>query len=203
MANDDTNSNVINILDGKNMSEEELDEILNSDEEFIVELTDEQVAEQYAKIKGVSLEEAYEAMSDNLVQSNSRAKRSLAPKSSCSWLATSTPITIPNRSYKPTLLVYLNVCRGGGAQYIDTNTKTLLQEFRANPISFQGTIVVELYNGHFYYTVNGNFYDSTSTTHTGTTGVTTIFSATYSVASTSNYYASLTILRTKRDVLGY
>lgn len=185
------------------MSEAELDAILSSGEEITIELTDEQVAEHYAEIKGVSLDEAYQAMSDNLVQSNSREKRSLAPKSSCSWLATSTPITIPNRSYKPTLLVYLNVCRGGGAQYIDTNTKPLLQEFRANPISFDGTIVVELYNGHFFYIINGDFYNLTMSTHTGTVGVTMVFSATYSIASTSNYYASLTILRTKRDVLGY
>lgn len=200
-ANDETNSNIIKILDGKNMREEELDAILNSGEEFTIELTDEQVAEHYAEIKGVSLDEAYQAMSDSLAQAKPRA-RSVTSNPSCGWLATSTPVTIPNRSYKPILLVYVNVCRGG-AQYIDTNTKPLLQEFLANPISFQGTIVVELYNGHFYYTVNGNFYESTSTTHTGTAGVTTVFSATYSVASTSNYYASLTILRTKRDVLGY
>ncbi|WP_103977480.1 hypothetical protein [Lysinibacillus sphaericus] len=139
------------------MSEEELYAILNSGEEFTIELTDEQVAEHYAEIKGVSLDEAYQAMSDSLVQAKPRA-RSVTSNPSCGWLATSTPITIPNRFYKPTLLVYLNVCRGS-AQYIDTNTKPLLQEFRANPISFDGTIVVELYNGHFFYIINGNFYN--------------------------------------------
>ncbi|WP_339261405.1 hypothetical protein [Lysinibacillus sp. FSL K6-3209] len=64
-ANDETNSNIIKILDGKNMSEEELDAILNSGEEFTIELTDEQVAEHYAEIKGVSLDEPYQAMSDS------------------------------------------------------------------------------------------------------------------------------------------
>lgn len=47
------------------MSEEELDAILNSGEEFTIELTDEQVAEHYAEIKGVSLDEPYQAMSDS------------------------------------------------------------------------------------------------------------------------------------------
>lgn len=37
-ANDETNSNIV--LDGKNKSEEELDAILNSGEEFTIELTD-------------------------------------------------------------------------------------------------------------------------------------------------------------------
>ncbi len=47
------------------MSEEELDAILSSGEEFTIELTDEQVAEHYAEIKGVSLDEAYQARPDN------------------------------------------------------------------------------------------------------------------------------------------
>lgn len=36
------------------MSEAELDAILSSGEEITIELTDEQVAEHYAEIKGVS-----------------------------------------------------------------------------------------------------------------------------------------------------
>ncbi len=60
------------------------------------------------------------------------------------------------------------------------------QEFKPNPISFSGSISVELFNGHFYYIVNGNFYNSTSTSHTGTTGISALFTAQYSVGSTSN-----------------
>lgn len=187
------------IVDGTKMSIQEIDELLNSSTEYTIELTDKQVAEQYALKEGVSLEEAYQEMADYSGQTDRPVLFSTA---SCSWLATNTSVTIPNKSYKPNLIVYVEVCRSG-AQYINTNKKPLLQEFQANPISFSGTISVELFNGHFYYIVNGNFYNSTSTTHTGTTGVTTVFSATYSVGSTSNFYASLTTPRKKRDVLGY
>lgn len=62
---------------------------------------------------------------------------------------------------------------------------------------------MELHNGHFLFLINGNFYNSTSTTHTGTIGVGNIFTASYSVASSSSFYASLTTGLTKRDVLGY
>ncbi|MGE7983740.1 hypothetical protein [Solibacillus sp. NPDC093137] len=191
--------NVPEIVDGTNMSLQEIDELLSSSTEYTIELSDQQVAEQYALKEGVSLEEAYKAVAGYSSQKN---KLGTLAASSCSWLATNTSVTIKNKSYKPNLIVYVEICRSG-AQYINTNKKPLLQEFQANAISFSGTISVELFNGHFYYIVNGNFYNSTSTTHTGTTGVTTVFSATYSVGSTSNYYASLTTSRTKRDVLGY
>ncbi|MGF9975509.1 hypothetical protein [Viridibacillus arvi] len=200
-AMENNEENIPEIIDGKTMSIQEVDELLNSSTDHTIELTDQQVAEQYALKKDVSIEKAYQEMSDYSV--SGKPTMFASPSESCSWLATNTAITIPGKSgYKPNLIVYTEICRGG-AQYINTNKKPLLQEFQANPISFAGTIKVELFNGHFYYIINGNFYNSTSTSHSGTTGITSIFSATYTVGTTSNYYASLTTPRTKRDVLGY
>lgn len=195
-----TEEKTLQIIDGSTMSIQEIEELLNSSTEYTIELTNQQVAEQYAIKKGVSLEKANEEM----LNYSSENERIVALRSaSCSWLATNTPVKIPNKTgYVPNLIVYLEICRGG-AQYINTTKEPLLQEFQANPISFQGTIKVELFNGHFYYIINGNFYNSTSVSHTGTTGLSTVFTATYSVGSTSNYYASLTTPRTKRNVLGY
>lgn len=191
------------IIDGTKMTIKEIDELLNSSTEYTIELTDKQVAEQYVLKEGVSIEEAYREMSDYSAESNQPALLS-SRSSSCSWLATNTSISIPNKSgYKPNLIVYLQICRSGGAQYIDTNKRPLLQEFQANPISYAGTISVELFNGHFYYIINGNFYNATSTSHSGTSGINAIFAATYTVGTTSNFYASLTTARTKRNVLGY
>ncbi|MFC6038903.1 hypothetical protein ACFPYN_05470 [Paenisporosarcina macmurdoensis] len=190
------------VIDGTKMSKQELGKLRDSIKEYTIELTDQQVAEQYAEIKGVSINEAYQKMSEYSTNFDSKTLAVSALSTSCSWLETNTSVTIPNKSYKPNLIVYVEVCRGG-AQYINTNKKPLLQEFKANPISYSGTISVELFNGHFYYIVNGNFYNSTSTSHSGTTGLSALFTATYSVGTTSNYYASLTTPRTKRAVLGY
>jgi len=175
------------------MSIQEVDALLNSSTEYTIELTDQQVAEQYAEKKGVSVGKAYEEM---LEYSSQNKNIATFAANSCSWLATNTSVKIPNKSYTPNLIVYAEVCRGG-AQYINTNKKPLIQEFQANPISFQGTISVELFNEHFYYIVNGNFYNSTSVSHSGTSGLGTVFTATYTAGSTSNYYASLTNLKNK------
>ncbi|MFJ6209989.1 hypothetical protein [Lysinibacillus sp. NPDC092081] len=187
------------IIDGRILSSMELDELLNSNKEFTVELSDQQVAEQYSKIKGVTIQEAYLKLSDY-----NKHDKTISPKAeSCSWFATNTEIPLFGKTYRPLLQVYVQICSTGGTKYINTNTQPLIQEFVANQISFSGSIRVELNNGHFLFLINGNFYNSTSTSLTGTVGVGNIFTASFSAASSNSYYASLTTGLTKRDVLGY
>ncbi|WP_342543869.1 hypothetical protein [Lysinibacillus sp. FSL W7-1291] len=192
-------SKTLEIIDGTTLNSRELEDLLNSNKEFTVELSDQQVAEQYAKIKSVTIQEAYSKLAEY------NKLDTFSPKAeSCSWFGTNTEIPIFGKTYRPLLQVYVQICSSGGTpKYINTNQAPLLQEFVANPISFSGTIKVELHNGHFLFLINGNFYNSTSTTHTGTIGVGNIFTASYSVASSSSFYASLTTGLTKRDVLGY
>lgn len=197
-----------NYIDGKNLSKDELKKIRESNQNYSIELTTQQAAERVAEINGITVEEAYQEMPGNS-DNDTKNVSGIAPlattatSSTCGWVETRTTLTIPNKSYKPTLIVIPEVCYGGGAKWINTTKKPWLQEMMADTKRYSGTIKVELYAGNFVYLVNGSFYNSGATTHSGTTGATTVFTATYTISSTSDFYASLYTGRLKRDVLGY
>lgn len=66
---------------------------------------------------------------------------------------------------------------------------------------FDGTIRVDLDNTGYTYVVNGSFYNYGMVHHTGTTGINTVFTATYAVSFANNWYGSLyTGLQYKRII---
>lgn len=108
----------------------------------------------------------------------------------CGWQETSTNVAVKNSTQK--LVVIVKTCRNGSAGWVAKKTKPMLQEFKATGgRAFSGTIKVDLRDSGFYYVVNGNFYNSTSVTHSSITGITSVFTATYGVAVTSSFYSSV------------
>lgn len=171
------------------MTDKQLNEIRNSNQDYHVELTYEQAVERTAELTGKSIEQVKKenpnAEPEHLGEYHAMATTS----SSCTWHETSTTHTV--KSYNARLIVIVKACRDGSFGWVDTNTKPMLQEFQAGSKYFKGTIQVDLEPTGYYYVVNGSFYNNTSVTHTGTTGANTVWTATYSVSSTSSYYGSL------------
>ncbi|PDM40139.1 hypothetical protein [Geobacillus sp. LYN3] len=172
------------------MTDEQLEKIRNSNEDYDIELTYEQAVKRTAELTGKSIDQIKKEYpnteSSYLKKSNGVA---VAAASTCNWHETSTTHTV--KSYNAKLIVIVKACRDGSFGWVDTNAKPMLQEFQAGSKYFQGTIQVDLESTGYYYVVNGSFYNNTTVTHTGTTGANTVWTATYAVSSTSNYYGSL------------
>lgn len=162
--------NPTEIFDGTTLSKSELESI-RKNEEYIIELTYEQALERAAEVSGKSINELK-------AQDNSSKLRS--HPAGCGWMETSTTHTV--KSYKPQLIVIVEACRNGSFGWI-TEKQPLLQEFKAGDKKFEGSIKVDLNSVGYEYVVNGTFYDYGTVTHTGTTGATSVFTATYSVSS--------------------
>lgn len=171
------------------LNSNELEAIRNSEEEYTIPLTYEQAVERTAEMTNKTITEV---KGENPEKSNVRMLASTAAASGnvCGWQETSTNVTVKSSTQK--LIVILKSCRNGSFGWIEKKKKPMLQEFKASGgKSFAGTIKVDLNDNGFYYVANGNFYNGTTVTHSRTTGVTTVFTATYNVAATSNHYASI------------
>ena len=107
----------------------------------------------------------------------------------CTWTETSTTHTV--KSHNAKLIVIVRACRDGSFGWIEKSKKPMLQEFKASSKSFKGTVKVDLETSGYFYVVNGNFYNNTSVSHSGTTGSNTVITATYTVTSTSDHYGAL------------
>ncbi|MFJ7837967.1 hypothetical protein ACIQXG_00735 [Lysinibacillus sphaericus] len=170
-------SNSIEIIDGTSLSESELESIRDN-EEYMIELTYNQALERAAEVSGKSIEELK-------IQHPPYSFRNPA---ACGWLETATTLSV--RSYRPQLIVIVETCRHGSFGWV-TKKQPFLQEFKAGSKKFDGTIKVDLDNTGYTYVVNGSFYDHGTVSHTGTTGIDAIFTATYAVSYASNWYGSL------------
>ncbi|MGJ7036037.1 hypothetical protein HNQ84_002089 [Anoxybacillus eryuanensis] len=171
------------------MTDEELDKIRDSDEDYHVELTYEQAVERTAEITGKSVEQVMKENPNVEAEFIDKQHVMKIASSTCTWHETSTTHKV--YSYNAKLIVIVKACRDGSFGWVDVNTKPMLQEFQAGSKYFQGTIQVDLEPTGYYYVINGSFYNNTTVTHTGTTGANTIWTATYTVSTTSNYYGSL------------
>lgn len=175
------------IIDGTSLSESELESIRDN-EEYMIELTYNQALERAAEVSGKSIEELK-------IQHPPYSFRNPA---ACGWLETATTLSV--RSYRPQLIVIVETCRHGSFGWV-TKKQPFLQEFKAGSKKFDGTLKVDLDNTGYTYVVNGSFYDHGTVSHTGTTGIDAIFTATYAVSYASNWYGSLyTGLQYKRVI---
>lgn len=112
-----------------------------------------------------------------------------AAASVCGWYEVATTLSI-GKAYKPTLIVIPRTCRSGSAGWIDTATKPHLIGMKADGKKFDGQIEVRLNKANFSYVINGNWYDHGTVSHGGTTGASAIWTATYSVSTSTSHYAS-------------
>ena len=178
------------------LTDQELQKIRNSGKDYTVELTYEQAIERAAEISGKSIEKLKKENPNtcpSIAKTSNKTEKSIngyaTTASTCSWLEKTTSHTV--KSWTAKLIVMPQVCRDGSFGWVNTSKKPLLQEFKASTKNFSGTIKVDLRDNGYYYVVNGKFYEDTTVTHNGTTGANAIWTATYSVSSTSNVYGSL------------
>lgn len=179
----------------KPKTEKELKKIRSSNIDYEVELTTEQAIARKAEVQNRPLEEVraeFEAETKAEENTNSQfstfAVAAAAPV--CSWVEKRHTIAV--KSHNASLIIMPQFCRSGSAGYVNTSKKPLLQEFAASSKSFNGTIAVDLRTTGYYYRVNGNFFNTTNVTHTGTVGISAVFTATYSVGGSSSLYGSIT-----------
>jgi hypothetical protein len=160
-------------------SDEELNKIRKSGKDYTVELTYDQAVKRAAELSGKSVEE--------IKEENPQTFSTMA--ATCSWVETLTTLNVTS-SYKPKLSVIVSACRDGSFGWVQTNVKPLYQGIVADSKKFDGDVQVDLESSGFYYVVNGRFYNNGTVTHTGTTGANTVWTATYSVSYSSDFYAS-------------
>jgi len=184
-------------------TDEELDVLRESGKDFTTVLTDEQAVERAAELSGETPQEVlkdYQSSSSsvNTLKSNRKMMRSLATtndmseesaSSSCHWIETTTTVAVSS-SYKPKLSVIVRGCRSGSFSWLK-KTKPFYIGFIADNKKFAGDIRIELQNDGFDYLVNGRFYNNSAVSHGTTTGITDIFTATYSLSVTSDFYKSI------------
>lgn len=173
-------------------TEEEL-AVIRSQEEYEVMITTEQAIARKAELQGRTVEEVQAEFNAESLKDISGIKNTeFATRSSlqCNWIEKSHIVTV--RSHKAKLLIIPELCRYGSAGWINKDKKPFMQEFEASMKSFSGTVAVELKETGYYWKVNGNFYNNSTTSHTGTVGINAVFTATYSVGGTSNHYGAIT-----------
>ena len=181
------------------LTDEELEEIRKNDE-YSVDLTYDQAVERTSEITGDTIEEIKKENPDTCSQDLKQVGRSMnllalgddmeaEAKGKCSWNETSTTHAV--KSHNAKLIVIVRACRDGSFGWIQTTKKPMLQEFKASSKSFRGTVKVDLEVDGYFYVANGKFYNNTSVSHTGTTGTNSVFTATYGVTSTSDYFGEL------------
>ena len=163
-------------------TDEELEKLRNSGQDYEVELTYDQVVERTAEITGKSVEEVKKEIAPPAFQT-------MALADVCGWKEIATTLTIPGKSYQPTLIVIPRACRNGSFGWIDTNTKPHLVGMKADGKKFDGQIEVRLTASNFSYVINGSWYNHGTVSHQGTTGLSAVWTATYSVSQSSNHYA--------------
>lgn len=168
-------------------SDEELEKLRNSGQDYEVELTYEQVVERTVELTGKSVDEVKREIA--LSTPKTLGYNSKAMASSCGWYEVSTTLSI-GKSYKPTLIVIPRTCRYGSAGWIETAIKPHLIGMKADGKKFEGQIEVRLNNANFSYVINGNWYNHGTVSHGGTTGISTIWTTTYTVSTSSSHYAS-------------
>lgn len=183
----DTSSSEGEVIDGTSLTEAQLDEIRDSGKDYNIKLTYDQAVRRTAEVTGKPVEKI-KRENPNRPDSSTRTVYSVAATNTCSWHETSTTHTV--KSYNPKLIVIVKACRNGSFGWL-ANERPLLQEFRAASKEFKGTIQVSLKSSGYDYVVNGNFYNTGDTQHSGTVGITTVFTATYTVAGAQNLYGSL------------
>ena len=165
------------------VSNEQLQKIRESNTDYSVPITFEQAVARKAELTGTTPESVLEELKNQNNDFNALA-------SSCQWMETQTTVTVSS-TYKPKLVVIPRVCRDGSFGWVDVNTEPFTVGFKADTKKFDGTIRVELKGNGFRYLANGNFYNHGTVTHQGTTGANAVFTATYSVASSSNHYKAI------------
>lgn len=185
-------------------TDEELDSLRESGKDFIVVLTDEQAMERANElIEDDSVEPLDQssslAINGKTLKLKNHLSRSLASKNdmseesaatNCHWIETLTTISVSS-SYKPKLSVIVKGCRNGSFSYLNKKAKPMFIGFVADNKEFAGTIRVEIDNNGFIYLANGKFANHAEVTNSGVTGITTVFSTTYSFSTSSNFYKSL------------
>jgi hypothetical protein len=168
------------------MTDEELKKLRESGEDYTVELTYEQAVKRAAELSGKSVEQIKK---ENPQLTQNRFMATTSSGTVCSWMETFTTLNVTS-SYKPKLSVILKGCRSGGIGWVDTNTEPLYIGIVSDSKGFKGDVEVDLEPTGFYYVINGKFYHDSETTHQGTTGANTVWTATYTVSTTSSFYAS-------------
>jgi len=167
-------------------SDKELKKLRSSGQDYEVFISEEQAVERVAELTGKTEEEVREDNAKEL--SGDGEVNALA--ATCGWMETLTTVTVTD-SYKPKLSVIVKACRDGSFGWLQTTTKPFYQGMVADSKKFEGDVRVELQSSGFYYLVNGRYYNNGTVTHTGTTGANTVWTATYSVSSSSNFYKSV------------
>ena len=166
------------------ISDEELEILRNSGEEYSVIVSEEQAIKNIAELTGKTKDQVR-------FEQNSQNKFGVMSTAACNE-KTETSTIVPVKSYNMTLLVYLDICRNGSFTYIDTNKKPAYVGIKASTKVFSGDVVVELKGNGFDYLVNGHVYDTGTTSHSGTTGLTLpVWSTTYTVGTASNHYGAI------------
>ncbi|WP_426273545.1 hypothetical protein [Exiguobacterium sp. R-17] len=185
-------------------TDEELDLLRESGKDFTVVLTDEQAVERAAELAEDDSIEILDQPTNAVMQRNTVKSKNHFSRSSvstndmseesattkCNWIETLTTVTVSS-SYKPKLSVIVKGCRSGSFSYLNKKVKPMFIGFVADNKEFAGTIRVEIDNDGFLYLANGKFANHAEVTHEGTSGITTIFTATYSFSNSSNFYKSL------------
>ncbi|WP_027410379.1 hypothetical protein [Anoxybacteroides tepidamans] len=172
-------------------SDAELDKIRKSGNDYTVDLTYEQAVKRAAELSGKSVDEIKkENPQPNSTKAATNASITSATTSAtCGWVETLTTLSVSS-TYKPKLSVILSACRDGSFGWVQTNVKPMYQGIVADSKKFDGDVQVDLESTGFYYVVNGRFYNNGTVTHTGTTGANTVWTATYSVSYSSDFYKS-------------
>ncbi|MBX9958201.1 hypothetical protein H7T43_25490 [Peribacillus simplex] len=179
------------------LADEELEEIRKNDE-YTVELTYDQAVERTSEITGDSIKDIKKENPNSTkdvkkvgigARTLGQATATATATATCTWTETSTTHTV--KSHNAKLIVIVRACRDGSFGWIEKSKKPMLQEFKASSKSFKGTVKVDLESSGYFYVANGNFYNNTSVSHSGTTGSNTVFTATYTVTSTSDHYGAL------------
>ncbi|RIW27285.1 hypothetical protein D3H55_23175 [Bacillus salacetis] len=168
---------------------QELEQLRNSGQDYEVELTYDQVVERTAELTGKSIEEVKkETPAPTFKAMSAKTMSATASSSNCGWYEVATSLNI-GKSYKPTLIVIPSTCRSGSFGWIQEEVQPHLVGMKADGKKFEGQIEVRLQPSRFSYVVNGSWYNHGTVTHGGTTGASALWTATYSVSSSSSHYA--------------
>ena len=176
-------------------TDEELETIRESNEEYVLELTYEQAMKRIAELSGKTIEQVKlenpKALS-NLPTSNIKAPTSniMATSSNiCGKVETSTSVKAKNKSHTVNLIVIVDACRNGSFQFIDNTKIPSYVGIVGNGKIFSGdAAIISMSNTGFTYLVNGYLYDHATVSHAGTTGIAALWTTTYTVTTASNYY---------------
>lgn len=168
-------------------SESKVKKVDNLEDEYQIELTYEEAMQRVSELSGEPVEKVKERYQKENQKKNSLSLMATT-SSNCHWIETSTNIPVTS-SYQPNLSAVLEGCRNGSFGWLTTK-KPFYVGMIADNKKFDGDIRVEVKGSGFNYLINGSFHNRGTMTHQGTTGVNAVWTTTYAVSSSSDFYKS-------------